>query len=81
MKYYHERFNFMSVILKHCLSLLTQYLRWGGVRGRGDGVGTAVCKKKKKSPFNFICDHFSGLLLNYPNVESECNNYYAPFCD
>ena len=33
MKYYHELFNFMSVILKHCLSLLTQYLRWDGGGG------------------------------------------------
>lgn len=81
MKNYHELFNFMSVILKHCLSLLTQYLRWDGGGGRGEGVGRAVCKKRKKSPFNFICDHFSGLLLNYPNVESKCNNYCAPFCE
>lgn len=32
----------------------------------------------KKSPFSFICDHFSGLLLNYQNVVFVCNNYCAP---
>ena len=49
MKYYHERFNFMSVILKHCLSLLTQYLRWDGVGGEETEWG-GLCVKKKK-PF------------------------------
>ena len=49
MKYYHEHFNFMSVLLKHCLSLLTQYLRGDGVGGAETEWG-GLCVKKKK-PF------------------------------
>lgn len=65
MKYYNELFYFMSAVpqaLPGFVNLVFEV-----------GLGCMF----KKSFFSFICDHFSGLLLNDPNVVFVCDSYCA----